>query len=84
MTAPSTHAGDVSNVTPAPITVSRPTLPPFEEFVALLEGVWTRNHLTNAGPLVIELERRLAEYLGVKHCLFVSNGTIALQLRFER
>ena len=71
------------SVVPAPITVSRPTLPPFEEYVALLQGIWTRNHLTNAGPLVVELEKRLAEYFGVKHCLFVTNGTIALQLAFR-
>lgn len=69
---------------PAPtITVSRPTLPPFEEYVALLRGIWTRNHLTNAGPLVVELERQLAATLGAKHCLFVTNGTIALQLAFR-
>lgn len=66
-----------------PITVTRPTLPPFEEYVGLLRGIWARNHLTNAGPLVVELERQLAAYLGVKHCLFVSNGTIALQLAFR-
>lgn len=66
-----------------PITVTRPTLPPYEEYAALLRGIWTRNHLTNAGPLVLELEARLAERLGVKHCLFVSNGTIALQLAFR-
>jgi len=71
------------SVAPTPITVTRPTLPPFEEYLALLEGIWTRNHLTNAGPLVVELERLLAEHLGVKHCLFVSNGTIALQLVFR-
>ncbi|MFL5607955.1 MAG: DegT/DnrJ/EryC1/StrS family aminotransferase [Gemmatimonadaceae bacterium] len=66
-----------------PITVTRPTLPPFEEFVEVLRGVWARNHLTNAGPLVVELERQLAAYLGVRHALFVSNGTIALQLAFR-
>jgi len=67
----------------SPITVTRPTLPPFEEYVELLRGIWARNQLTNAGPLVVELERRLAEYLGVRHCLFVSNGTIALQLAYR-
>jgi dTDP-4-amino-4,6-dideoxygalactose transaminase len=65
------------------LTVTRPTLPPFEEYTALLRGVWQRNHLTNAGPLVVELERRLAEHLGVRHCLFVTNGTIALQLAYR-
>ena len=66
-----------------PITVTRPTLPPFEEYVELLRGIWERNQLTNAGPLVVELERQLAEYLGVRHCLFVTNGTIALQLAYR-
>ena len=66
-----------------PITVTRPTLPPFEEYVELLRGIWSRNQLTNAGPLVVELERQLAAYLGVRHCLFVSNGTIALQLAYR-
>jgi dTDP-4-amino-4,6-dideoxygalactose transaminase len=65
------------------ITVTRPTLPPFEEYVDLLRGIWSRNQLTNAGPLVVELERLLAEYLGVRHCLFVTNGTIALQLAYR-
>jgi dTDP-4-amino-4,6-dideoxygalactose transaminase len=67
----------------APLTVSRPSLPPFDEYVAMLHGIWTRNHLTNAGPLVVELERQLAAALGVKHCLFVTNGTIAWQLAFR-
>jgi dTDP-4-amino-4,6-dideoxygalactose transaminase len=67
----------------SPITVTRPTLPPFEEYVDLVRGIWSRHQLTNAGPLVIELEHRLAEYLGVRHCLFVTNGTIALQLAYR-
>jgi dTDP-4-amino-4,6-dideoxygalactose transaminase len=68
---------------PPTVSVTRPTLPPFEEYVELLRGIWARNQLTNAGPLVVELERQLAEYLGVRHCLFVSNGTIALQLAYR-
>jgi dTDP-4-amino-4,6-dideoxygalactose transaminase len=68
---------------PEELTVTRPSLPPFEEYEALLRGVWQRNHLTNAGPLAVELERQLAAYLGVRHCLFVTNGTIALQLAYR-
>ena len=30
------------------------------------------------GPEVMELERRLAEWIGVRHCVTVSNGTMAL------
>lgn len=32
------------------------------------------------GPEVFELEQRLAEFVGVKHCVTVSSGTVALQL----
>lgn len=32
------------------------------------------------GPKVAELERRLAEYVGAKHCVTCANGTDALQL----
>jgi dTDP-4-amino-4,6-dideoxygalactose transaminase len=82
--APITPPGVPEPPTPtSPITVTRPTLPPFEEYVELLRGIWSRNQLTNAGPLVVELERQLAEYLGVRHCLFVTNGTIALQLAYR-
>lgn len=62
------------------IPVTKPFLPPIEEYNAFLSGIWGRNWLTNNGPLVNELEIQLKEYLGVNHILFVSNGTIALQL----
>jgi hypothetical protein len=39
-----------------------------------------RDWLTNRGPFVQEFERRIADYLGVKHCISVCNGTIALEL----
>ena len=34
------------------------------------------------GPEVAELEQRLAEFVGVKHCLTCANGTDALQLLY--
>ena len=34
------------------------------------------------GPEVAELEARLADYVGVKHCVTCANGTDALQLAF--
>ncbi|HKR46156.1 MAG TPA: DegT/DnrJ/EryC1/StrS family aminotransferase, partial [Paraburkholderia sp.] len=39
-----------------------------------------RHWLTNNGPVVQEFERRIAEYLGVKHCVAMCNGTIALEI----
>lgn len=54
-----------------------------EEYVGYLAGIWERVYLTNAGPLVVDLERRLKEHLGVKHLFFVNNGTIALQIALK-
>lgn len=62
------------------INVTKTFLPPFEDYVDRLRQAWERCHLTNNGPLAQELEAKLREHLGVKHLLFVSNGTIAIQL----
>jgi dTDP-4-amino-4,6-dideoxygalactose transaminase len=62
------------------ITVTKPFLPPIEEYETYLKQIWERNWLTNNGPLVNELELRLKEFLGADHLLYVTNGTIALQL----
>lgn len=55
-------------------------MPPLEEYVALLEGIWERGHVTNNGPLVQRFERELNDRFDLPHPLFVGNGTIALQL----
>ncbi len=65
------------------IPVTKPFLPPIEEYEEYLKGIWKRNWLTNNGPLVNELELALKDYLNVKHLLFVTNGTIAIQLAIK-
>src|SRR5690606_18072879 len=65
------------------IPVTKPFLPPQEEYEKYLDGIWKREWLTNNGPLVNELELQLKEYLGLKHILYVSNGTIALQMAIK-
>ena len=65
------------------INVTKSYLPPLEEYVKMLEGVWERCHLTNHGPLVNELEEKLKEYFGVKHFFFTNNGTIAIQIAIK-
>jgi dTDP-4-amino-4,6-dideoxygalactose transaminase len=65
------------------IPVTKPFLPPKAEYQRYLDGIWDRNWLTNNGPLVNELELSLKEFLGLNHLLFVSNGTIALQLAIK-
>lgn len=61
-----------------PTYVTRPLLPPLEEFLPYLEEIWESEWLTNAGPFHQKLEKALAEYLGVKHLALFANGTIAL------
>jgi dTDP-4-amino-4,6-dideoxygalactose transaminase len=65
------------------INVSKPFLPPLNAYSSYLDGIWERQWLTNNGPLVQELEEKLKSHLGVKHLLFVSNGTIALQIALK-
>jgi dTDP-4-amino-4,6-dideoxygalactose transaminase len=65
------------------IPVTKPFLPPIQEYEQYLKDIWKRNWLTNNGPLVNELELKLKEFLGLKHLLFVTNGTIALQLAIK-
>lgn len=62
------------------IPVTKPFLPPVEEYESYIRDIWQRQWLTNNGPLVNEFELRLKLYLDVPHLLYVANGTIALQL----
>lgn len=61
-----------------PIYVTKPALPPLEEFVPYLKKIWDTHILTNGGPFHEELEDQLCKYLGVKYISLFSNGTLAL------
>jgi dTDP-4-amino-4,6-dideoxygalactose transaminase len=65
------------------IPVTKPFLPAIEEYLPYLRQIWERNWLTNNGPLVNELELRLKEHLSLNHLLFLTNGTIALQIAIK-
>lgn len=60
------------------IFVTKPTLPPLEEFIPYLQQIWDNKVLTNGGPFHQQLEKELCEYLGVEHISLFTNGTIAL------
>ena len=62
----------------SPIPVTRPDLPPLEALMPYLEEIWRSRIVTNGGPFHAELERRLADYLGVEHVALFSNATLAL------
>src|SRR5690606_28083347 len=65
------------------IPVTKPFLPPKEEYERHLSGIWQRQWLTNMGPLANDLELKLKSHLNVKHLLFVTNGTVALQMAIK-
>lgn len=65
------------------IPVTKPFLPPLEEYQTYVNGIWEREWLTNTGPLASDLEMKLKAHLGVNHLLFVTNGTIALQMAIK-
>ena len=62
------------------IEVTKPFLPPIGEYENLVKGVWESGWLTNNGTLVKQLEKGVASFVGMEESIYVSNGTIALQL----
>ena len=63
-----------------PLHVGRPNIGDRDQFLRLAGEMFDRRWLSNNGPLVVELEKRVADYLGVKHCIAMCNGTIALEI----
>ena len=58
-------------------------MPPKDEYIELIDQIWESGWLTNNGPLVTRLEKKLKEAFGVKHLFFVTNGTSALQIAIK-
>jgi dTDP-4-amino-4,6-dideoxygalactose transaminase len=64
--------------TPQPLFVTRPELPPLEEFLPYLQQIWDTRILSNNGPFHQQLETALCEHLGVPHISLFTNATMAL------
>jgi len=63
-----------------PLHVGRPNIGDRAALLARINDLLDRRWLSNNGPFVQEFERRVAEFLGVKHCIAMCNGTIALEI----
>jgi dTDP-4-amino-4,6-dideoxygalactose transaminase len=59
------------------IYITKPFLPPLDEYVKYLEKIWASKQLTNNGPFHEQLERELCNYLGVKYISLFNNATTA-------
>ncbi|WP_452227712.1 DegT/DnrJ/EryC1/StrS family aminotransferase [Lacinutrix sp. MEBiC02404] len=65
------------------INVTKTFLPPQKEYQAILERAWSTGWMTNRGVLVLELEKKIKEYLDVKHVIATTNGTLPLQIAIK-
>ncbi len=63
-----------------PLHVGRPNLGDRQRFLERVNDMLDRRWLSNNGPYVRELEERIADYLGVAHCVAVCNATIGLEI----
>lgn len=60
------------------ITVTSPLLPDLKELNALMQKIWDSKWITNNGSFHRQLEKQLAEYLGVPFLSLFTNGTLPL------
>lgn len=63
-----------------PLHVGSPNIINRDAFLSKVAEILDNQWLTNNGPMVQQFERRIAAKLGVKHCIAMCNGTIALEI----
>ena len=68
-----------------PILVTRPYLPPLDEFKSGCEEIWANRWLTNDGPMLERFHAALAKHLNVPetNLALFCNGTLALELGYQ-
>lgn len=67
------------------INVTKTFLPPINEYMAQVQRAYDKTWLTNRGELVVELEKKLTEYLHLSesNILITNNGTVPLQIAIK-
>jgi dTDP-4-amino-4,6-dideoxygalactose transaminase len=63
-----------------PLHVGRPNIGSHKRFLQRASDILESGWLSNNGPVAQEFEQRIASFLGVKHCVAMCNGTIALEI----
>ncbi len=63
-----------------PLHVGRPNVVDAGLLQKSIEDILQRKWLTNNGPYVQSFEKKIAEHVGVKHCIAMCNGTVALEI----
>lgn len=62
------------------ITVTKTTLPPYEEFIEKIKPLWNSRWVTNMGKYHQELEKKLCNYLQVPTVSLMVNGHMSLEM----
>src|SRR5215471_17596939 len=62
------------------VYVGRPNIGNRDRFLTRVDEVLSRRWLSNNGACVQEFERKIADLLGVNHCVAVVNGTVGLEI----
>ena len=60
--------------------VGRPNLGDRDRFLGRVNEILDRRFFTNGGPCEAEFEQRIAQFVGVRHCIAMCNATIALEI----
>ena len=60
--------------------VGAPNIGNRDQLFERINDLLSRKRLTNRGPFVVELEKKLSEFIGVKHVIAMCNGTVALEI----
>jgi dTDP-4-amino-4,6-dideoxygalactose transaminase len=63
-----------------PMHVGRPNIGDRARFLARVDEMLDGRWLSNNGPLVREFEQKVADVIGVRHCVAMCNATIALEI----
>lgn len=63
-----------------PLVVGKPNTGDKAAFLNYVDDIFDSGRLSNNGPLVQQLEQRIADHHQVKHCVVMCNGTIALEI----
>ena len=65
------------------IFVTRPSMPPMEEYIEEIQSIWDEHILTNMGPKHKKLEAELVKYLKVPYISLMVNGHMALEMAIQ-
>ena len=66
-----------------PIYVTRPFMPPLDEFCQGLKEIWENKWLTNNGPVLQRYTKKMKDFLDVENTVMFNNGTLALQIGLQ-